>query len=748
MHRRFVVILLTLILLLSALSNAMTMTVDPYDPMTMEITSNRHVRPDGDLQIVPSTLDTHGFELVTTTPHAELWLSEAYHTIRLVDRASGYTWGAIPLENARNLNTSWKSYGGSIVSIECYDTKNNERRYGLLGNAKVDYELLADGFSFDANFEELGIALEGRVTLQGNRLTFEIDNNSVVETGDYRIKSLAFVPYFGSVFEDEVEGWFLLPDGPGALMRFQKPGSYIAGFDKKVYGPDLAIDQLGEAQSLNAIQRPDDYVVPASQVLMPVYGIAHGTRQNGLLSVIEYGEEYASIVATPAGLGNTRYNSIMVRFEYRQKFGQVTNRSGSSSLVPQEKMNILTPRQSFHILSGEQSAYDQMAVYYRRLLEEGWVLDKASFDQMTLRLETLGADLKQTALWKKWQVFTTLSDVANMVGELQSEGVDATTVVLRNYTKGNLPGQALNDSVGTLDALVELQAMLQSGGGHLALYLDPLRANADQINQRLQAAHNMSRRPIQMVRNNWDAMYPETFFYRTEVAIAKTRVHLEHFADWDMAVDQLGSRLYGDFTSGREHTRSENLVQFLGTMNALTQTHRLALYTPNQIMWPFAHSFYDVPLANGQYLYETDTVPFLPIVLKGSLALYAPALNTMSFSQDRILRMIEYGAYPSFIVTQAESRELTDTPLEDLYSTSFADWKEYIVATYLYMRDALKQVEGQRIVAHKAAAVGRVIVEYEGGSSILINYTDDVWQSVAGIVLPHDYLVFEGGAAL
>ena len=35
---------------------------------------------------------------------------------------------------------------------------------------------------------------------------------------------------------------------------------------------------------------------------------------------------------------------------------------------------------------------------------------------------------------------------------------------------------------------------------------------------------------------------------------------------------------------------------------------KLALYTPNQIMWKYAHSFYDLPLVNGQYLYETDTV--------------------------------------------------------------------------------------------------------------------------------------------
>lgn len=746
MFRRIAAIFLALVLF-SSVGYSMTMTIDPYDPMTMEITSNRHVRPDGDFQAVQSPLDTHGFQLITSTSQAELWLSEEYHTIRLVDRTSGYVWGAIPLENARNLNTSWKSYGGSIVSIECYDMKNNERRFGLLGNAEVTYGLLDEGFSFDANYGELGISFAGRVTLHENKLTFEVIENSLTETGDYRIKSLAFMPYFGSVFENEIEGWFLLPDGPGALMRFQKPGSYIAGFDKKVYGPDLAIDQLGEAQSLNA-NRPDDYVVPASQVLMPVYGIAHGTRQNGLLSVIENGQEYASLVATPAGLGNTRYNSIMVRFEYRQKFGQVTNRSGSSSLIPQEKMNVLTPRQSFHVLPGERSSYDQMAVYYRSLLTEAGVLSSMSSDQMTLRLETLGADVKQTSWWKKWQVFTTIRDVEDMVDELQIEGIDAITVVLRNYTRGNIPGQALNGSVGTRDELVELQEILQDLGGHLALYLDPLRANADQISLRLQAAHNMSRRPIQVVRNNFDAMYPETFFYRTEKATSKAREHLERFSQWDMAVDQLGSRLYGDFTSGREHTRTENMAQFLDLVDALAKESRFALYSPNQLMWPFAHSFYDVSLVNGQYLYETDTVPFLPIVLKGSLALYAPTLNTTSFSQDRILRMVEYGTYPSFIVTKTESWELTDTPLEDLYSTSFADWKDYMATTYLYMKDALKHVEGQRITAHRALDLGRVQVEYENGISILINYTDDSWESSDGVVSPHDYLVLERGAAL
>lgn len=721
------------------------MQVGSYHAKLAEVTSNRHVQPNWNAVDVESFLDTDGFRLVAQSAVAELWVAEDYHTVRLVHRQTGYVWGTIPLENARNLNKSWRSYGGSIVSIECYDKKNNEKRYGLLDNAVVQYKEVENGFAFDADYKELGIAFSGRVTLIQNRLTFELVENSLRETGEYRLKSLSFVPYFGSVFEDEVDGWFLLPDGPGALMRFQKSGSYIAGFDKKIYGPDLGIDQVGEAQSLNA-NRPDDYLVPSNQVLMPVYGIVHGIRQNGLLCVVEDGDLYASIVATPAGLGNTRYNSVMIRYEYRQKFSKSSNRRGAGNLTPQDEMNELTPKQSFYLLSGERADYDQMGVFYRDLLEEtGVVTPSFSDDRMSLRLEVLGADVGQLALWKKWQVFTRINDLPGMFSELQDRGLFNLKIVLRNYSQGNIAGNALNASLGTTGELRALQEALAKDGHELVLHIDPLRANKDQINLRLQAAHTMGAKPIRLVRNNADATYPETFFYRSRITEEQIVKQLSRFPKYKIAVDQLSNRLFGDFTSGQEITRAETTKEFVGFVQEFSKQNDVALYSPNQIMWPYASSFYDLPLVSGQYLYETDTVPFLPIILKGSMALYAQPLNTGSFSQDRILRMIEYGIYPTFIVTKSASTKLVNTRLEDLYSTCFDDWKDYIADTFLYMQGALQPIEGQRITAHQAMDVGRVCVEYVSGIRILINYTDSVWESALGPVNPHDYLVVERG---
>lgn len=742
MCKRVLAFIICMLLPLSALGEELF--IEPFNSNRMEIASNRHAQPDKSPQIVESFLNTEGFEMIAQTDEAELWLSQAYHTLRLVNRATGYVWGAIPLEDAQDLNKSWKSYAASIVAIECYDDKHTEKRYGMADNAQAEYTLTDNGFTCAVDFTELGISMKVEAQLTGDRLTLRLAKNSFAENGDYRCKSLAFLPFLGGVHGDAIEGWFLLPDGPGALMRFAAPGNYVAGFDKKVFGKDLGIDGLLEAQSIGA-NRPDDYLIADAQVLMPVYGIAHGIGQNGLLCVIEDGYEYVSIAATPAGLGNMKYNSIMARFEYRQKFSRASNRQGAGTLVPQEDANVLTPAVSFQLLHGREADYDGMALNYKqRLLDDGILRPKQAPDTMPLALTVLGEDVMQMSLWKSHKVFTTLEEANEILDDLLGRGIENITLLYARYTNNNMPGGALSRRLGTMEALARLKETAEQAGGRLELALDPMQANRDQINLRLQAANNMGTTPIVFVRNNMDLVYRETYFYRPNLVAENVEKARQAYEGYAFAVDQLGSRLYGDFTSGHSSTRRENTTLFLSLLAALDEGEGLSLYTPNELAWPRTRAFYDMPLVNGQYLYETDTVPFLPIVLSGTMEVYAPSLNTGAFSQDRILRMIEYGAYPSFVTTYAQSVELTNTPVADLFSTCYFDWADYIVETYDYMKTALNASAGRAMISHRAIDHGRIMVTYEGNVILYINYTDSPWQIGTDIIAPHDYMV-KGG---
>ena len=69
----------------------------------------------------------------------------------------------------------------------------------------------------------------------------------------------------------------------------------------------------------------NSYMYDIPQIYLPVYGVVHGARQNGFLTVWRRGDAYASIVATPS-LTNNPYNWAAVRFDYRQKYVKNINR--------------------------------------------------------------------------------------------------------------------------------------------------------------------------------------------------------------------------------------------------------------------------------------------------------------------------------------------------------------------------------------------------------------------------------------
>ena len=710
----------------------------------MEANSNRQVHPFS-TETVESEFDLAGFEMAAETDDAELWLNREWNTVRLRNKHTGYIWGALPLEEAEGLNTNWNNYGNSIAAIECFDEGGVEKRYGMTGNASTSYTMLDNGFVCHAEYGELGVSFDVTVTLKDNRLQLSVDEASITEGDAFHLKSLTFLPYLGSGYGDRRDGYLFVPDGSGALIRFQEPTNYTAAFDKKVYGKDLAIDVLTDPSDLQAY-RPNDYIVEDPQILMPVYGVVHGAYQNAFFGVIDSGAEYASIVANPAAPNNP-YNWAAVRFEFRQKYNLSTNRKeGTGAIVPQEHRNELSPSLSLYLLDGEEANYDGMAVFYRGLLEDAGTLPGTvdASSELPLRLEVLGAGLRDEFLGKSLRIFTKAEDAQEMVRRLAADGITNLSLVFQSYTKNDEAGNPLLNKLGNKQDFADLSELVTSQGGRFYWYLDPLSANVDQINTRSEAANTLSNLVIRIGRENGSLMYRDTYFYRLSEAEERVRKALErrYYADSPVfAVDQLSCRLYGDYTTGKETTRSQNLASFISLTQGLADGGTIPLYQPNQYLWQFASEFYNVPLASSQYLFETDTVPFLQIVLSGHVELFGMPLNTGTYSDERLLRMIEYGVAPSFTVTECPSEDLYKTTQEDYFSTNFNDWETFIRDSYATVQQALQPVRGRAMVSHRALADGFILVTYDNGVKVYVNYTGDVMTDGGVTVEPNSYRV-------
>lgn len=702
------------------------------DTSAVEISSNRHTQSaEKDIK-VQSIADLENFEKKLENNTLEIWFNQKTASIRIVDKRSGYIWGFVGTEKPGNLNKSWFGMANSLCTIDYYDKKGAEKKISLSsGDIKKEYVWNKDSLECRMDAAKLGISLSFSMTLKGEQLTFSVLDKSLVEKGSSKIKSIYFVPFLGTTQEDEIPGYMLVPDGPGALIRYAKAVEYSSGFSKKVYGADIGIDSL-EAPSGMMASRSDDYLVDEPQISMPVYGIVHGPDQNAVLAVLKSGVEYATIIANVSGI-TTNYNWIAARFDYRQSYMHPTTKEGTGVYLPQEDYNILQPEISFYFLTGDEADYSGMAVYYRKLLEKEGVFHTERVDTVVpVRLDILGADVKKGFLHNPLKTFTTVNATEGILADLNNLGISNITTTYRGWQRGGINGSKFGErkfepDVGKQKDFVSLKQQVEAGGGRFYLYLDPVIANSTQLNRARQAAITLSKTYAMTKSADEQVMFPETYYIKPDITLELLSESKDKSVINGFAYDSIGYILYSDYTRNHFITRPETLASVTDFFK--TMSGALALYRPNQYLWQYTEEYFDIPMVSSQYLYETDTVPFLQIVLKGHIDYYAPYANLGFYSVNSILKMIEYGTYPSFIIAAAQNHELTDTPEVDLFTVNFDDWKGSIQSIYSQINASLSRVEGSTITKHEVVAPGVVSVLYDNGIVIYVNYTSTAFKT-------------------
>jgi hypothetical protein len=706
-------------------------TANPVTNGLLEANSNRQVHPFA-AEPVESVFTTDGFERFLSSGNLTLYLNREVGAIRILNEKTGYLWGCLPLEEAEGLNETRRMYGNSFVAIECFNEDNAESSFSIGKDGSAQFTETEDGFRCAATFDKVGIAFEIDCKLTDNHLSFELVEGSLREGvggSTYILKSMTFMPFLGSSYSDTVDGYILIPDGSGSLIRYRQPANYSSTYSARIYGKDLGVEQAQTMAAWNTYAEP--------QVLMPIYGMVHGAYQNGFLAIVDNGSEYASILAAPAQTNNP-YNWASVRFELRQKYVKNINRQqGAGASVPQEFVNPVTPALSFWFLDGDDANYDGMAVFYREKLMEDGILTPLTEQsgEIPMQIEVLGADKKQNFIFTVMETFTTAAQAREIVAELERDGIQNYDIIYRCYTKDNESGEKLLSRLGEPDEFAALKQEVQASGGELYFYLDPLVAAKGQINLRTQAANNLTAMEISFSDYFSTDLRPVNYLYRLETARKHVESALERAYGGQFAIASLGNRLYSDFTSGKEHTRAENLADLLSMAELLTGGDKLPMYEPNQYMWQYADKVYSLPATSSQLIYESDGVPFLQIVLSGCVEPYGKTINISSYSTERLLRQIEYGMAPAFTITYCDSLNMYHTAQAGYFSTCFEDWRGQMAEAYQVISEGLSETWGHSITSHRSVESGIIIVTYDNGMAVYVNYTDED-ATVDGFVIP------------
>ncbi len=716
------------------------------DSSVLENASNRHAQPESEQQTL-SNLTTDGYELKLENSTLEVWYREEVCGIRVRDKATGYVWGSIEDDKAEGLNKKWSAMANALCTVEILDEKYNVSRISVSDSSvRLKEKWKANVAEFSVDFKKQDISFDFELKLGDGYISLSLDDKSIEEGDKYLLKSLYFAPFMGCTVGNTVDGYIFIPDGSGALMRFSESSNYIGGYSQKVYGADLGIDQLTQVNDLVST-RTNDYLIDSAQITVPVYGVVHGANRNAVMTVISGGDNYALINATPAGV-TTDYNWVTANFEYRRMYTHTVGKNSGGVYRPQQEKNTVNPEITMYFLSGKEASYSGMAVKYREMLKSENALSEERVDKnIPLGLTVVGAEIADGSLWNYTKTLSNTDNAADFINRLSKDGADNITMVFEGWQKGGINGSdygtyKFQRSVGSRSDFSALAEKLQDSGGNLYLSANIVTANEDQISLQRQASQQISKQYSRFSRANSAAMYANYYVIKAGRLFDTLDRFANKLSDFNMAYGQLGYRLYADYTAKQECTRSEfrdKLTDALAKADGKT-----ALSNPNRYLWKYTDDYFDMPMNNSQYLYETDTVPFLQIVLKGSLDYYAPYANQSSYSKNDILKMIEFGAYPSFITAAADNYDLQNTPLVDYFSINFDDWYSAVIKVYGEVNSALKNVEGAFITAHTVIYSGVSRVDYSNGVSIYVNYNNSEFAVGDVTVEPFGYTVVGG----
>ena len=734
---------------------------DDYDSVIL----NRFTE-DYQLTYEPEELINLGFLTQMEDAFTIVYFEPKSFSVLIKDKATGYYFSSRPefqgMSGTREDNTASRNLMNSGLWIETLRTNNIsssairiESLYTLAGvgyenNGAQDLEnidptkpYILEAGSYKDDLVQVVInntnptSIETSVFITNYGLSFDItlalingsfevffSPETVSETSDiYRMTGIQFFPYLASMREDVYPGYFVIPDGVGALIRSNR--RYDTFFQSDYYGSDLGY--LRES---------------VASLSLPIFGLIHAVDQYGLMAEVIEGSQHSTLLAQFWGR-NTRYHRMTNRFNLRRIFRNIINRAGDGNdVIPEEVVN-QNYRVQDHTLINDQANYVGVAKRYQQSLLGQNVLLENEFDRTPLHTSYLIAEQEPTFFGTSQVTMTSYQQASEMYQTLVEEGIDRHVTSIMGWSRDGLTFRApYRTNYIDRNGLVQFTSMIKEDGGQV--YLDQEYMVSSELSQRVNYNNDVSRNysKLKMASRSGRLDNQGLNIYQLYPQTAVDKMLLDVNSISNIGVDGLSMNRFGNtlysFYDGQRRSRSVTLDILDQAKDAY---NGFALSRPNAYMFDVTKAYLDLPVTNSQFDLYTDLAPIIPIVLKGYTPMFTPYLNFNALGKDRLLQMIDFGVNPSYLLTEQMSSLLRYTYSNRYYTTAFSDFKDNILNTYAYVSQALDHVQRAEIIERDMLEVGVSRVTYNNGVTIYINYRQSPVTIDQRTIAPLDYEV-------
>lgn len=636
------------------------------------------------------------------------------------------------------------------------------------------------------------LALEYRV--DGEEITIRVNSGNIrFNSSLYKLSDVLILP-FGGAGDVNNSGYMFSPDGSGSLIDFSDLDAQFTN-SNSLYGQDYAYHTIsGQNREVARLpvfgvyqrvekdsKREEEVPVIDPETNEPMYDEDGNVitqivevdvpLEIAYLAIIEEGDSLAKININYGGRIHN-YASIYTSFNPRPKDSYVLDggiSAGTDAMWTVESKRKYTGdfQLRLFILDGTEDgdeatdvydadkSYSDMASVYRDYLVRTGVLSEINDleDNIPLYLETLGALESTTTVLgvpvKTTVPLTSFQDTIDILEELKNDhGIDNVKVKMSAWMNDGMMGKIATSikivkELGGEEDFKKLVEYSKNNGVTLfpdiELSIAYWDKNFDGFDSDEDVAQTIDERlafykeynPVLQAFEKGNGVVISPSFMKELYASA-----YEDYKEFDVgaiSVGSLGKFLSSDFNNDNPLTREDAKELVIQLLQTISENNKKVLVNAgNEYTLRYATDILELPMDDSRLLYSYATVPFMSMVLHGYKEYAGTALNLAGDYNYHLLKTIECGASPYFVVAYNNTSELkkhTVTEVAQYYSVRYAIWLDDIKAAYNEINNALSDVQKAVIKKHDILSDdGKVVkVVYSNGITFYMNYGENVY---------------------
>lgn len=672
-----------------------------------------------------------GWELAAENEALALYFEPSTTRFRVKDKATGTEWVSTP-DNAGEDAVAFgqnKMRVQSLLELTYVDDQSNSYTINsFAGSAQEQtytYEYRDNGIYLNLMFGKAGVEIPCFFGIENDRFVARILSDQIQQHGTLRVASIVFLPYFGAGgLEDE--GYMVVPDGSGALIHYNNQKQSYQSYTQKVYGRNLALNQQNST-------------LVTQSATMPVFGIRR--NEDALLAIITKGEYQAEIkaeVSRKLTSNNAVYtNALYIQSENNTLLSGSDNEEAVVMLSPQHNQFPCYEVSYFFLEKG--AGYSEMAARYRQYLIEEKGMQETAVNQKSMNLTFVGGvEVDETFLgipYRTVKALTSYGDLKDTALALQEETGNAFQVSMFYLEKGGSMNKiptslTYEGALGGKSGYEKMTEALKAASISFYPIYDPItiRKSGNGYSD-YKGVRNVSKsasKQYEYMLTSGERVSGRTSYYLVSPQYVEKIMSSLLASAGKRNVGSLGltgisNKIYADYRSDSISDNETGAYWESALEMASGSMEELLLQGAYAYAFPYADVITEAPVFSSQFDVEDGSIPFYEMVVGGSAALYSAPLNESGNVREMLLKTVEYGVSPTFLLMTAQRDALQDTDYQRYYSLSWKDW-ENEVRDVLGELQSLDGVLGLRIADHRKLDEDVYATTFENGKKVYVNY--------------------------